>query len=117
MWSRNAGTGTVARKAERPQRRMQAARAIQRIYYDNYGNNIIVIIIISESLRVQPVVTVADQRAGWTGTDPQLVRFHCAGHANMFIVMEDGPSKRSIGQACGSAGRIRAKARRIYAGG
>ena len=61
---RNAGAPVAARKAERPQRRMQAARAIHRICYRNYGNSIIAIIIIKESMRVQPVVTVADQRAG-----------------------------------------------------
>jgi len=35
------------------------------------------------------VVTVADQRAGWTGTNWQLARYESAGRANAFLVMED----------------------------
>ena len=87
----DAGAGTAARKAERPQRRMQATRAIHRICYRNYDNIIIVIIVIRESMRVhvQPVVTVADQRAGWTGTNWQLVRYESAGRASALLAMDD----------------------------
>ncbi len=58
---------------------MQAARAVHRLCYRNYGNIVIIIIIIRESMSVQPVVTVADQRAGWTGTDWQFVRYESDG--------------------------------------
>jgi hypothetical protein len=40
-------------------------------------------------MSVQPVVTVADQRAGWTGTDEQLVRCETVGCANTFIMIDE----------------------------
>jgi len=40
-------------------------------------------------MSVQPVVTVADHRAGWTGTDRQLVRDETVGRADTFIVIDE----------------------------
>ncbi len=68
-------------------------------------------------MSVQPVVMVADQRAGWTGTDRQRVRYESAGRANAFLVMEDNTTRTLDRATCGSTGRAGATATRIYAGG
>ena len=78
---------SLARQSDRNDACKQ--HALYRIYYRNYGNTVIVIIIIRKSMSVQPVVTVARQCAEWINTDRQLVRYESAGRTNAFRVMED----------------------------
>ena len=47
-------------------------------------------------MRVQPVVTVADQRARWTRTNWQLVRYESAGRANAFLVIDDEDTTQTL---------------------